>query len=289
MHQLLFFFFLKGFLTTPLFSNELDNGITFDKYQNFSKEYALLAIRFRKDTEEMRLIYANDLALKTMQAGSTQYPDGAIFAKAAFRTSPDPQFASSLAPREVRRYQLMIRDQKKYAYTGGWGYALFDSLGKKFPEDPKKTEAACYACHLIVENRGDVFSEPFHFLQASTASGKKFVEKKTSPFKYVWLQKKELPIQISKHLPKKTKRIRSLQNQELRKNIFQGTLDEVKPMLEEEARKKKAPALFMSIDKKKFTLILWEKSDECTNLDSYKIISTDVDLSAKIERHCLHD
>lgn len=48
----------------------------------------------------------------------------------------------------------MVKDSKKYASTGGWGFAQFDE-GKPASEAVHRT---CYPCHAIVEARDLVFN-----------------------------------------------------------------------------------------------------------------------------------
>jgi hypothetical protein len=64
----------------------------------------------------MRLTYANDVAMKTLKNGKTDYPDGAVFGKTGIHTGSDPQFESSAVPKDIRRYQLMVRDKKICRY-----------------------------------------------------------------------------------------------------------------------------------------------------------------------------
>lgn len=264
------------------------NGISYQDYKDFPDNWKLVTIRFRKDTGEMRLTYANDLAMKTLLANSINYPDGAVFAKTGIHTGLDPQFVSSVIPKGIRRYQLMVRDRKKYAQTGGWGYALFDPQGKTFPEDPKVTQDACYACHTMVENRGDVFSEPFSF----NKSGKlpSFATKEIhSKISYAWISVKKLPSSVAKFVPKTLAKVRMITNDILRKKVFQGTLDELKPVLEHEARQSKGPALFLSHDEKRFVLLVPTKSQECMDLGAFEVTSTDISLKPLTERYCTHD
>ena len=264
------------------------NEINFNDYKDFPEKWGLVTIRFRKDTGEMRITYGNDLAIKTLNAGAINYPDGAVFAKIGFYTSVDSQFISSVVPKGVRRYQLMVKDKKKYASTGGWGYGLFDPRGKTFPEDPKITQDACYACHTIVENRGDVFSAPFSISPAA-----KYLfsppHENSQLIKYRWIKSKELPQSIVTLLPKTTTRIRMMEHEKMRKNIFQGTLDEVKPLLEHESRTSDAPALFASEDLKRFVLVIPTRTQECNDMGAFEIISTDLNLKTVTEKYCTHD
>lgn len=63
---------------------------------------------------------------------------------------------------------FMVKDAKRFADSGGWGYAAFkhDNASDTFkPVDltakaPQGNDAKCgFACHTIVKNRDYVFSE----------------------------------------------------------------------------------------------------------------------------------
>lgn len=136
------------------------SGMHLSDFPEFNKTWHEVTVRFRKDTGELRFVYANDAAWRTLSQNRTDYADGAIFAKIAVATNDDPSFPTSAVPGGVRRYQLMVRNKKMYAETDGWGYALFDNDGLTFPENPKNMVLACAACHRIVRERGEVFSQP---------------------------------------------------------------------------------------------------------------------------------
>jgi hypothetical protein len=50
--------------------------------------------------------------------------------------------------------QFMVKDSRKYASTGGWGFAQFND-GKPADEAVHKT---CFSCHEIVKARDLVFN-----------------------------------------------------------------------------------------------------------------------------------
>lgn len=277
-----------GIVSAEDFSGKSEmNGIQYSTYKDFAKKWELVTIRFRKDTGEMRLTYANKLAIDTLKKGSTNYPDGAVFAKTGIHTSSDPQFVSSVVPKGIRRFQYMVKNKKKFALTGGWGYALFDANGKTFPEDPKATSDACYACHTIVENRGDVFSEMFDFVKDTKLPrhGENIIQK----IKFEWKETKSLPETISTHIPASFSKIRSVENEKMRANVFQGSLDEMKPILEEESKSSKTPVIFMSKDNKRFVIVVPKTSEDCMDMGSYEIISTDMNNNPIKEKFCTHD
>jgi hypothetical protein len=49
----------------------------------------------------------------------------------------------------------MVKDSRKYAATGGWGFAQFDKSGKPADEAKLKT---CFPCHEPVKARDFVFT-----------------------------------------------------------------------------------------------------------------------------------
>ncbi len=264
------------------------NGISYKEHKDFPEKWPLVTIRFRKDTGEMRLTYGNELAMKTLQSGAINYPDGAVFAKTGVHTGVDEQFTSSVVPKGIRRYQLMVKDKKKYASTGGWGYALFDPDGKTFPEEPVAAQNACYACHALVENRGDVFSQPFSFIEKTKMPQIKQIAQ-TSAIKFEWKQVKKLPKNVASILPNEHKKLRWLAHKKLRENVFQGTLDELKPILESESRVSSAPVLFMSADEKRFVLVVPGQDDNCVGGGAFRVWSTDMNLKVVEEGYCTHD
>lgn len=88
------------------------------------------------------------------------------------------------------------------------------------------------------------------------------------------MEVKQLPDVIKTYLNDQQK-IRFVSNTKLRKAVFQGTLDEMKPMLEEEVKRSKAAALFLSDDAKRFILVVPRKSAEWMELGYVEVISTD--------------
>ena len=242
------------------FKKDEMNGYKLSDFPDFEKKWKLVTVRFRKDTGEMRFTYANDLAFENLQKGVIDYPDGAIFAKIGIKTSEDPAFPSSAVPAGARRYQFMVKDKKKFGGTEGWGYALFDKGGTIFPEDTVTQTAACAACHRIIPERGYVFSQLME-LSVFKDNQEPRTEKKEIPFsekiKFAEVKVVQLPEFIKKEIPKQYKKAQQV-NHEISQFLFQGTLDEIKPLLSEQAAKTKQPALIISGDKKTFALVYVE-------------------------------
>jgi len=111
--------------------------------------------------DDLRAILGNDPALEAARGGKLPYPDGAIVARIAWgydrlaeseKAFGRPQSFVAGPPRNG--VQFMVKDSRKYASTGGWGFAQFDD-GKPAGEAMQNT---CFACHAIVKARDFVFN-----------------------------------------------------------------------------------------------------------------------------------
>jgi hypothetical protein len=240
------------------------NGYFLKDYAGFWKDpdWHFVTVRFRKDTGEMRLTYANDLAWKALKAGGKEYPDGAVFGKVGLMTAEDPSFTSSAVPKGARRYQLMVRDAKKWKDTNGWGYALFDGTGKAIAEDQDIASQACYACHALVPERGEVFSEPFHMDISATLAPEMPQAEAISRIEFETVKAAALPARIREKLPKDFAEARLVQGK-LALHLFRGTIDEIRPTLVKEAVKSGRPAALVSKDGTLFSVVYIDKGAAC--------------------------
>lgn len=252
--------YLIFFLSAAALAGDQMNGIRLDAYKDFQKNWHLVTVRYRKDTGEMRVTYANPKAWQVLKEGKTDYSDGAIFAKIGIATSEDAAFSSSVVPSGARRYQFMVRDKKKYKDTDGWGYALFDSQGKTLPESEKTQAVACAACHRLVPERAFVFSQPWNISAWAKSAG---VEE-LAHLKFTDIAKTKLPKAVQALLPSGATKVRAVDGA-LQDQLFQGTLDEIKPALSREAAINKTPALLLSRDQTRFSLVIENTSGSACN------------------------
>jgi hypothetical protein len=112
---------------------------------------------------DIRAILGNDIAIKSARAGRPSFPDGSVIARLSWNYVPSEQnnkvfgreqsFVAGSPPDWY--LQFMVKDSKKYASTGGWGYAQFDKDGK--PADEAK-HATCFPCHVPVKDRDYIFT-----------------------------------------------------------------------------------------------------------------------------------
>jgi hypothetical protein len=101
------------------------------------------------DNNDLRAVLGNDIAMKAYRKGTLPFPDGAIIARLAWvytaSEKNDKIFGrqQSFVPGPTINVQFMVKDSKKYAATGGWGFAQF-KLGKP---DPTAKIETCFPCH----------------------------------------------------------------------------------------------------------------------------------------------
>lgn len=98
-------------------------------------------------------VYANKPALKALQAGKG-YPDGAGFVFDLLDVKVERN-AVLEGPRKL--VGVMLKDAKKFAATGGWGFEGF----KGDTRERLVTDggAACFACHKTQQASGFVYAK----------------------------------------------------------------------------------------------------------------------------------
>ena len=115
------------------------------------------------DLKDIRVILGNDVAIKTYREGKLPFPEGTVIARIAWSHVASEENnkvfgrEQSFVPGDAPPWylQFMVKDSKKYAATGGWGYAQFDKEGKPAAEAQLNT---CFACHQAVTQRDYVFT-----------------------------------------------------------------------------------------------------------------------------------
>jgi hypothetical protein len=116
--------------------------------------------------KQVRAQLGNDIAIKAFREGTLPFPDGAIIAALHWNENlsdennkvlaigfPGADLQSSVAG-SAENVQFMVKDSKKYAATGGWGFADFKN-GKPGNEALHRT---CFPCHEPAKARDYVFT-----------------------------------------------------------------------------------------------------------------------------------
>jgi len=113
---------------------------------------------------DLRAVLGNDIAVKAYREGKLPFPDGAIIARLAWKYVPSEEnnkvfgHEQSFVAGDATNVQFMVKDSKKYAATGGWGFAQFNNS--------KAVDAAglsgCFGCHVPVKSRDFIFTRYAH-------------------------------------------------------------------------------------------------------------------------------
>ena len=140
------------------------------------REWALISVAtVGSPVNDIRAKLGNTIAIADFQQGTIPYRDGAIIARLAWRQAHDPQtdnalrlqaqqvglsadaiaklLSGSAVAGTATNVQFMVKDSKKYASTGGWGFAQFTN-GK--PDSIVQT--TCFACHAPAKDRDFIFT-----------------------------------------------------------------------------------------------------------------------------------
>lgn len=111
--------------------------------------------------DDIRAILGNAEAIKAYRAGMLPFPDGTVIARLAWSLESSEendrafgQRQSFVAGHPKNGLQFMVKDVKKYAATGGWGYGQFDD--GKAAGLPKMS--TCFPCHQAIKARDFVFT-----------------------------------------------------------------------------------------------------------------------------------
>ena len=141
----------------PVFVKQIPSGY---------RDWRLISVAREEGTlDDIRAVLGNDAAIKAYREAKLPFPDGTIIARLAWSLDASEEnnktfgrAQSFVAGSPKNGVQFMVKDSKKYASTGGWGYAQFDA-GKPADDEVLKT---CHPCHQAIEARDFVFTRYAH-------------------------------------------------------------------------------------------------------------------------------
>jgi hypothetical protein len=97
------------------------------------------------------------------------FPDGAKMAKIHWSPKKQETYPGQpTVPGTQHDVDFMVKDSKRFADSGGWGWGAFDydaaadsfSPSTMASTPPQGNDAKCgFACHTVVQNRDYVFTE----------------------------------------------------------------------------------------------------------------------------------
>jgi hypothetical protein len=143
------------------YSLKSPSGIAFSDFRGYEDWSVVSSAR---TDEILKVIVANPKMIKAFKAGvpgnSQTFPDGSMIAKLQWKLkkSSEAPFVVEV-PDVFSQAFVMEKDSKRFAKSGGWGYAVFnyEAATDKFTADAKSLSDCGYACHTPVKAKDYIF------------------------------------------------------------------------------------------------------------------------------------
>ena len=143
------------------YSLKSPSGIAFSDFRGYENWSVVSSAH---TDERLKVIVANPTMIKAYQAGipgnGQPFPDGSMIAKLQWKLkkSTEAPFAVEV-PDVFSQAFVMEKDSKRFAKSGGWGYAVFnyDAISDKFSADAKSPSDCGFACHTPVKAKDYIF------------------------------------------------------------------------------------------------------------------------------------
>jgi hypothetical protein len=145
------------------------NGLAFSEFRGYE---GWQTISISHNEKAVALTLANPVVIKAYQSGvpgnGKAFPDGSKMAKIHWSPKKLETFPTATVPASLHDVNFMVKDSKRFADSGGWGWGAFkyDAASDTFKpfttadEPPQANDAKCgLACHTIVKTRDYVFTE----------------------------------------------------------------------------------------------------------------------------------
>jgi mono/diheme cytochrome c family protein len=151
---------------------KIPNGLAFSEFKGY-ESWSVIAISHNGD--KLAATLGNAAMIDAYKAGipgnGKPFPDGAKMAKVHWNLKKMETFPSATVPDTQHDVDLMLKDSKRFADSGGWGYAVFEydpasgqfRPGTTADKPPQANDAKCgFVCHTTVKTRDYVFTDYAH-------------------------------------------------------------------------------------------------------------------------------
>jgi Cytochrome P460 len=151
------------------YSVKVPNGLAFSEFRGYE---AWQTVAISHNEKLMAVILANPVMIKAYQSGipgnGKPFPDGSKMAKIHWNPKKQEAFPNTMVPASLHDVDFMVKDSKRFADSGGWGWGAFmyNAASDTFTpanmsaEPPQGNDAKCgFACHTIVRTKDYVFTE----------------------------------------------------------------------------------------------------------------------------------
>ena len=153
------------------YSVTVPGGLAFSEFRGY-ESWQTISI---SHGSAMAVILGNPAMIQAYQAGIPEngkpFPDGARMAKVHWIPKQSSNPGNPMVPATQHDVDFMVKDSKRFADGGGWGYAMFvydtasDTFRPGTTQDmpPQANDAKCgVGCHTVAKARDYVFTEYGH-------------------------------------------------------------------------------------------------------------------------------
>jgi len=143
------------------YSVQVPGGLAFSDFRGYE---AWQTIAVSQSGNLIEVILGNPVIIGAYQAGipgnGKPFPDGAKMAKIHWKAAKSADAPSpTTVPGELDDVDFMAKDSKRFADSGGWGYAQFNYAAASDTFTPLGSGAKCgTACHTIAKTKDYVFT-----------------------------------------------------------------------------------------------------------------------------------
>jgi len=161
-----------GMAAQDKYTVKVPNGIGFAEFRGYE---AWQLVSISQDGPNVAAILGNPAMIKAYAAGTPgngkPFPDGAKMAKIHWNPKKMEVFPAATVPDTQHDVDFMVKDSKRFADSGGWGYGAFDydAAADTFKpstmasKPPQGNDAKCgFTCHTSVKSRDYVFTDYGH-------------------------------------------------------------------------------------------------------------------------------
>ena len=149
---------------------QVPGGLAFAEFKGY-EEWQTIAVSH--NGEKLATILGNPAMIEAYRAGvpgnGQHFPDGAKMAKIHWNATKNAEEPGDpTVPATLHDVDFMQKDGKRFADSGGWGYAVFDydaasdtfKPGTSAGTPPQGNDAKCgFACHTRAKTRDYVFTD----------------------------------------------------------------------------------------------------------------------------------
>jgi hypothetical protein len=158
-----------GISAQDKYTVKVPGGLAFAEFRGYE---SWQTISISQNERVMAVIVGNPSMIQAYEAGipgnGKPFPDGAKMAKIHWIPKKSEYPGNPSVPATLLNVDFMVKDSKRFADSGGWGYAVFDydtasdafAPGTTKGVPPQGNDAKCgFACHTTVKTRDYVFTE----------------------------------------------------------------------------------------------------------------------------------